>query len=168
VSRSNPSQSPAITNSYFGDEIDVLIYVRQSPQGASGVYSGGFWSAKDSDIPDGMANTINALEYRPECGAAYISSNWWDDTFDITTLAPINFPTCPGEKGNSPDGTGNGRDNCRSMSASVTSTGAKSMHSSGVYALVCDGAVRFLSDRMDYDLFQRLGGRKEGMVAAFP
>jgi prepilin-type N-terminal cleavage/methylation domain-containing protein/prepilin-type processing-associated H-X9-DG protein len=39
---------------------------------------------------------------------------------------------------------------------------ARSRHSGGVHALLCDGAVRFVSDAVDAHVWQRLGARDDG------
>ncbi len=40
--------------------------------------------------------------------------------------------------------------------------GARSRHAGGVQVLLCDGAVRFVSDNVDYLTWQRLGNRQDG------
>jgi hypothetical protein len=38
---------------------------------------------------------------------------------------------------------------------------ARSAHGSGVTAGMCDGAVLFIPDEIDYTVYQRLGGRND-------
>ena len=40
--------------------------------------------------------------------------------------------------------------------------GARSQHTGGVTVLLGDGSVRFVSDNIDYQTWQRLGDRKDG------
>lgn len=40
--------------------------------------------------------------------------------------------------------------------------GARSKHTGGVHALLCDGAVRFISENIDWTTYQALGGRNDG------
>jgi len=42
--------------------------------------------------------------------------------------------------------------------------GARSKHTGGVQALLGDGSVRFLSENIDWDTYQRLGGRNDGLT----
>jgi len=40
--------------------------------------------------------------------------------------------------------------------------GARSKHTGGVHTLMCDGAVRFISENIDWTTYQALGGRNGG------
>jgi prepilin-type processing-associated H-X9-DG protein len=40
--------------------------------------------------------------------------------------------------------------------------GLSSRHPGGGQVLLCDGAVRFLPENVNYDLYQRLGDRRDG------
>lgn len=40
--------------------------------------------------------------------------------------------------------------------------GARSKHTGGVHTLMCDGAVKFISDTIDWTTYQALGGRNDG------
>ena len=40
--------------------------------------------------------------------------------------------------------------------------GARSKHTGGVHAVLCDGAVRFISENIDWTTYQALGGRNDG------
>jgi hypothetical protein len=46
--------------------------------------------------------------------------------------------------------------------------GFKSMHPGGVNFVLGDASVRFLSESLDYQLFNELGTRAEGEAAQFP
>ncbi len=45
-----------------------------------------------------------------------------------------------------------------------TSQGFKSKHTGGANFVMCDGATKFLSDNIDYRIYQRLGDRRDGEV----
>ena len=142
-------------------------YIRSDPPGGldsklvSGVFSRAAWAAKFRDITDGTTNTIAFLEIRPYCtqddhgyrGWAASRAMWY------ATTAPLNFPTCPGEKG-VPVSGGSG---CHSPVSWNTSMGAKSLHPGGVNVCLCDGSVRFLSETVDHALYQALGDRRDGV-----
>ena len=40
--------------------------------------------------------------------------------------------------------------------------GFKSKHNGGATFVMCDGSVQYLSETIDYDLYQRLGDRRDG------
>ena len=42
--------------------------------------------------------------------------------------------------------------------------GARSMHTGGVHALMADGAVKFVSENLDWTTWNRLGARNDGAV----
>jgi prepilin-type processing-associated H-X9-DG protein len=41
--------------------------------------------------------------------------------------------------------------------------GARSKHSGGVHVLLADGSARFISENLDWDTYQRLGSRNDGL-----
>jgi prepilin-type processing-associated H-X9-DG protein len=45
-----------------------------------------------------------------------------------------------------------------------TSQGFKSRHVGGAHFLMCDGAVKFITQNIDYITYQRLGDRRDGGV----
>ncbi|MCL6504841.1 MAG: DUF1559 domain-containing protein [Pirellulales bacterium] len=123
------------------------------------------WAARFRDITDGTANVIAMGEYRPKCGDHTWSNGWFHaNSIWMATTAPINFPTCPGEFGNNPDpwaGVIAGRE-CNHFQVWTTSQGFKSRHPGGAQFVFCDGSVHFLSETMNYDMYQRLGDRRDG------
>ena len=118
----------------------------------SGMFSRHGFSCRIKDVSDGTSNTILMGEYRAQCsdhqrhGWANVNSNW------LFTTAPINFETCLGGAG------------CNSHTNWATSQGFKSQHTGGVHILLCDGAVRFVSQNIDYATYQTLGDRRDGKV----
>lgn len=132
--------------------------------GISGVISRCDWSARFSDLSDGLSNTIAAGEILPSChdhhrggGGWYNSNGQW-----TATTAKINFNTC-GKQGISD--TAN---NCNDFRNWNTSGGFKSDHTGGAQFVLGDGSVQFLSEAVDYVTYQQLGSRNDGeAVSAF-
>ena len=134
------------------------------------------WSARFQDITDGTSNVIAFGEIRPFCQAAQTKADsfWGGNSggMAFATTTPINLPTCVGEPGylqmlqlgyltqvtnpdwiNGSNWTGAG--------------GLSSMHPGGAQVLLCDGSVHFLKETINYDLYQRLGDRRDAnMVSA--
>ncbi len=121
--------------------------------GISGVFSRLASAAKISDLSDGPSNTILMGEIRPDCSDHHASG--WEHVNSVwtATTAPINFPTCPGDPVLS--------DNCHRPDNWNTSQGYKSRHVGGAHFVLGDGAVRFLSQNLDYATYQRLGDRRD-------
>ena len=123
----------------------------------SGVFGHMAWAASIDEITDGTSNTICVGEVRPRCswhlwdGWMHINSNGW-----IATTAPINYPTCVDEPGYNPSSQ------CNRPDAWGTAQGFKSRHPGGVNFLLCDGSTRFLLETIDYEIYQRLGDRRDG------
>jgi len=127
----------------------------------SGVFAGrAAWSARFSEVPDGLSSTILVGEVRGRCSAHIANLGWYNSHRGIlSTAIPLNFPTCPGEReGN--DGTP--VLNCNSWNNWSTEGGFKSRHPGGVMFVLCDGSVRFLSENIEYRNLQRLGDRRDG------
>ena len=122
----------------------------------SGIISRLTWSAGMREITDGTSNTILMGEIRPKCGDYTIKSWVSEDAFWVSTLGPINYPTCPGAPGYS-SGPG-----CNSEVAKPTSQGFKSLHPNGAQFVLSDGSVRFIVQTVSWDTYQRLGGRRDG------
>jgi prepilin-type N-terminal cleavage/methylation domain-containing protein len=132
------------------------------PSTISGIFAYGAVSAGIRDITDGTSNTIAMGEIRPHCaGGEWDWSGWMDPApFYFATTAPINFKTCPGE-GPGNDGS---TPNCNSRTMPNTGMGFKSRHVGGAQFLLADGTVRFISENIDYDTYQRLGAKADGQT----
>lgn len=135
-------------NACFSDSMD--------PSQLSGVFSRYAWAARLRDVTDGLSNTIFMGEVRPECsdharhGWANVNSLWF------ATTAPLNYPTCPGDPN---FGTG-----CNADANWNTSQGFKSRHVGGAHLLLGDGAVRFVTQNVNYATYQRLGDRRDNQT----
>lgn len=125
-----------------------------------GTHNLGCWAARLRDITDGTANTIAIGEVIPWCGDharngwMHANANWY------ATTAPINFPTCPGE--DTLDANNGANPPCNQLAAWNTSMGFKSKHPGGAQFLMCDGSVHFIPEEIDYDMYQRMGDRRDG------
>lgn len=187
VSRMNPNQTAApngnYVNSYFGDghcTNGACYYWTPGgwaiplSEGISGPFGRDAWSARFADISDGTANTILIGEVRGYCS----DHARWRDWFDMNatwavTISPINFDTCPNSGPGTPSESSwntppPDSDGCHWPGAWTTSLGFKSRHRGGAHFVMADGAVRFLNQSIDYELYQRLGGRRDGLVASPP
>jgi len=135
------------------------------PNAISGVFSAGGWAAKLGQISDGTTNTIAFGEVRPQCSSWYNAG--WGSMLGVvaSTMPPINFDSCSTSYIVSPSnpacGAGSGYyDNHN------TAMGFKSKHAGGSHFVMCDGAVRFVAENIGYDLYQRLGDRRDGRSIA--
>ncbi len=125
----------------------------------SGMFSRLGYGAKFSDVKDGLTNTIMIGEVRPNCmdhraGWTHFNALW------IATTAPINYPTCP-------EDAGVATVPCTGRNSWNTSQGFKSAHSGGAQFLMGDGSVQFLSENIDYLLYQFLGDRRDKQPVRF-
>lgn len=124
------------------------------------------WAARLNDITDGTSNVIAMGEVRPFCGD-HARNGWMhSNAIWFATTAPINFNTCPGERGLSPNNDANPP--CNQLQAWNTSMGFKSKHPGGAQFVFCDGSVHFLSDTVDYTTYQRFGDRRDGQPVFLP
>ena len=74
------------------------------------------------------------------------------------TLIPINFDSCDE----------NATDMCHHPFNWSSEFGFKSRHPGGAYALMGDTATVFISEDIDYQLFQYLGAKADGFAASLP
>lgn len=120
----------------------------------SGVFSHVDYGAPMATIRDGLSNTLLLGEMLPKCswhaqdGWMHFNSLW------NATSGPLNYPTCPGEPGY--DTTLDTSDRWGREQA------FRSRHRGGAYFAMADGSVVFVSELIDYSLYQRLGDRRDG------
>lgn len=125
----------------------------------SGVFSrGGGWAARFTDITDGTANTIMLGEILPMCGDHHRNGWFNPNSLWTATTGGINYNTC--RKRGVPDD----QNNCNDFRNWMTSQAFKSDHPGGAQFVLCDAAVRFLSDSIDYVTLQQLGCRRDGLA----
>ena len=135
-----------------------------SPSNISGVFSRFNWAAKLGDLSDGTSSTIALGEIRPNC-ADHHNNGWHHgNALWTSTIPPINYNTCRGEPGGSPNPLNASTRNCNSFDVWMTSQGFKSKHVGGAQFVLCDGSVHFISQTVDYVTYQRLGARADGQV----
>jgi prepilin-type N-terminal cleavage/methylation domain-containing protein len=135
----------------------------QAPLDDPRVFAGPFTrmgtQIKFADVVDGLTNTIFFGEVRPSCSQH--AQNGWSLSNDgngyCTTLTPINYFSCDD----------NSADPCRQTCNWNTEAGFKSAHTGGAYFLLGDGSVRFLSENIDYTMYQYLGAKNDGHAASF-
>ncbi|HEX7446655.1 MAG TPA: DUF1559 domain-containing protein [Pirellulales bacterium] len=154
-------------NGYFGD---CPGWISDGWDGSGGNGNGVFgtsnWAARFQDIDDGTSNTIAMMECPRQCHSGYYygwASIWYQGG---ATKAPINFPTCLNEKDiqgitiNYSGWTYSG--SFAPWSQTDSANGAKSKHPGGAQAVFCDGSVHFLNETINYEIYQRLGSRRDG------
>ena len=132
-----------------GDSLD--------PNQISGVVSHAAWSANYRQVTDGLSKTICIGEMRSKC-SLHARDGWMHlDGAWFATTAPINYPTCPGEPGYQ-------LSTCNDEAHWGAAQGFKSLHPGGAQFALCDGAVQFLTEEIDYTTYQQLGDRRDGSV----
>jgi len=122
----------------------------------SGVFARCTWAASIKDITDGTSKTIAMGEIRPRCSAFQWVHGWTlSEGLWFATTAPINYPTNPEEAGATPPLGRNWELDFN------TAMGFKSQHSGGANFLMADSSSHFLTDGIDYTLYQKLGARAD-------
>jgi prepilin-type N-terminal cleavage/methylation domain-containing protein len=120
-------------------------------KGGVGLFSRAPVSVKFDEIKDGLSNTILAGETLPD----HCSFNGaYHHNFPVGgTQIPINTMI---QNGDAPE------------SKWWSACGYKSRHAAGANFVLADGAVKYLSDAIDFRLYNLLGNRADGEVASPP
>ncbi len=118
-----------------------------NPAQAPGMFAqSGFVSTSIRDCTDGTSNTIMVAERKGE-------------TTIYQALFTSNFQgVCTGVKINSPNAQ------LTNSGSYTTNHGMGSYHVGGAHALMGDGAVRFLSNNIDFSTYNYISGKSEGSV----
>lgn len=122
-----------------------------TPAGNPGMFGGrAMFRCKFSLVTDGLSNTIMLAERRGELlnfggiGARHL--------LGAGTGLRINSPSM----------------NLSNSAAYQNNNGASSVHSGGAFFSMGDGAVTFLQDSIDFQLYNALGGRSDAISARLP
>ena len=131
----------------------------------SGIISRGKWACKLRDIDDGTANTILSGEmvimndgHQGHHGWHHYNTQW------SSVTCPINFPTTEHEeswalKYQEIYGPAT---NCNLFNNHTCGISFSSQHPGGTQVVMCDASVQFISEYVDYNVWQALGDRRDG------
>ena len=132
-----------------------------NPGEISGMFSRSGVNLAIRNVTDGTSNTIFVGETLPSCyGTAERRRGWWHsngmgNAHGITTT-PINeMTTCE----NSTQVTNPA---CTASNNWNYGWGFRSRHTGGAQFLLVDGSTHFLSENIDHQVYQYLGGRADG------
>ena len=145
--------SPSVSCVFCPDGVGSFCCADTSDYGPDGVGIMDRYSrvVRFSAITDGLSNTLMAGETLP---AQCTFNGAYNHNFPINgTTIPLNTFE------ESVDGWNN---------LWYTACGFKSRHPGGANFLICDGSVHFLSDTIDYRLYNELGTRGGGEVVQVP
>jgi prepilin-type processing-associated H-X9-DG protein len=109
-------------------------------------------------VSDGTSNVFFVGEILSDCNDH--SGDIWDynqgGNAHASTVVPLNnMNTCPNSKKITNSA-------CTNPCNWNYSWGFRSQHTGGAHFLMVDGSVRFISENIDYNTYQRLGGRWDG------
>ena len=131
-----------------------------SASGLNGMFARLGPPIKIANVLDGTSNTFLVGEINPTCHDH--TAGWWNlngmgTAHASTSVPPNDMTTCPNSRRVTNPA-------CTAMSNWNYTWGFKSTHAGGVHFLMVDGTVRFINENLDYNTYQRLGGRAEGQT----
>jgi prepilin-type processing-associated H-X9-DG protein len=138
------------------------------------MWARGEWFPRFATVSDGLSNTIAMGEILPNKSDHHWNGWMHFNSLWTATTAPINFPIVGiGEAGWDQATNPKGLDNnngfgCNGWRNWQTSQGFKSNHKGGANFVFGDASVTFLSESIDYRVYNALGGRKDGIAASIP
>lgn len=122
----------------------------------SGVFTRHAIPVKLRQITDGTSKTILFGEVRPDC-SVHVSGGWLSSN-NLCGLAkttiPINYDSCSKEA----------IDKCHQWNNWTTEFGFKSNHAGGANFGYGDGSTSFISEDVDYGVYQLQGDKSDGVV----
>ncbi len=121
------------------------------------------------DITDGLTNTLMVSEVRQGQGLDARGFSWWGGASGFITLFGPNAADPDIMTGAWCNTASNLNAPCQTASAALPSPfnrrqGARSRHTGGVQAALCDGSVRFFSDSISIQIWQGAGTSQGGEV----
>lgn len=136
----------------------------------SGVFGRLGPTIKFAQITDGLANTFFVGEIMSQCHD-HTAGLWHYNGMGnahASTSAPLNImcscPTLSGASAATAPRCFPAGNDCRAQCNWNYSWGFKSAHKGGAHFLMGDGTVRFINENLDYQSYQRLGGRADGQT----
>lgn len=133
-----------------------------NPAKISGMFSYYGVNIRMADVRDGTSNTIHVGETLPACHPTTHRRGWWwaNSTGNCfgNTIVPINeFTTCTWAKPHQITDPA-----CTAADNWNFSQGFRSLHPGGAQFALVDASVRFISETVNHQTFQYLGGRADG------
>ena len=151
----NTSEAPCSLYSSFN------AFATASEPGFAGPFTRRCKNCPLADIHDGLSNTIFFGEVRTAWSRnAATGWGWAGSSCTANTNVPINFY--------SGDRSYDGTNGCACVLNWNTAIGFKSCHPGGAYFAFGDGAVRFLQEAIDFQLYQYLGDKSDGKPVVIP
>jgi prepilin-type N-terminal cleavage/methylation domain-containing protein/prepilin-type processing-associated H-X9-DG protein len=141
-------------NAHFVDTTD--------PKRVSGMFGRLGVTIKIRDILDGTSNTIMVGETLPDCSdhtAGFWLYNGHGNTHASTAVSINDLTTCDVRGGKPLKWP-----LCTAKNNWNISHGFRSRHVGGAQFLMADGSARFLSESINHQTYQNLGGRSDGKV----
>ena len=148
-----------------------------NPNGISGPFSRVFWAARFAEVADGLSNTFGAGEYLPNRGLTPEWGPWcrWWSACGVTgqpcnsPLGAISGPLVAPHSSIDPDQTDLGHQCSVRHDQNIYAAGFRSKHTGdGCNMMLLDGSIHFFFHNVDYELWQRLGDRRDGRAVKLP